>query len=288
MINSKIMYDIFYYNGSTYSNLSNSLADFYRDTSAITLNKDTDYLYIGYYKPFGYIYFEITTANTNANSFTAEYYNGSAWVAIPSFIDNTKGFTRSGFMQYSKDIETWQTTTINSLNKYYIRLRPSVTHSSTVILGAGVVFSDDVELQAKYFNISDFKGTRASFINEHVQARDYIIQHYRSKGLIKNDYENVPLLNTLSNLSQGKILLTAIDLHDYEEVKLAATYLALSMIFRNASDTPEGNLIAKADYYEKEAKKLLDTTPISYDLNDDGRTGEEEKVNSVTMIRMHK
>lgn len=41
-----------------------------------------DYLLIGHTVPFNQLYIEMSTAMTDANTFTAEYYNGSAWVAL--------------------------------------------------------------------------------------------------------------------------------------------------------------------------------------------------------------
>jgi hypothetical protein len=282
MINNTIKFTIFHDDNGTFFDYSNQLVDYYRDTATMALNKDDDYLYIGHYKPFRFIYFELQTPNINANSFVCEYYNGTAWTAL-TIIDSSNGFTRSGYLQFDKP-EYWGLITINSIEKYYIRVRPSATHSSTVLLGANIIYADDIELKSKYFNIYDFLGARTSFINECVTARDHIIQTFRNKNLIIDNLEEDASTFLLNNLVYKRAL-NALDLHEIEEVKLAATYLALGIIFRNASDDPEGNLMAKATYYEGEARDILNKLLLSYDKNDDGLVEDEERANKISSGR---
>jgi hypothetical protein len=61
----------------------------------------SDFFYLGFKQPFTTRYFDLPTPNTNACTLTVEYCNASgAWVSVEDLIDETQGFTQSGFISW--------------------------------------------------------------------------------------------------------------------------------------------------------------------------------------------
>lgn len=270
---------ILFDNNVTFEDLSNDMLDYARNSSTIDLNSSDDYLYIGYYKPINSVYCEISTANTNANTFTAEFYNGSSWVAIAGFYDETKGFTRSGFIRWDRNQTNEESVEVNSTTKYYIRLRPSATHSSTVIDGINLVFSDDQDLETE---VKEVTGTRFlpsgenSHILTHVASRNEIIQKIRNDGRVKR------------NLSTGVFKkMDAFDLLDIEEIRQASTYLTLSKIYMALSDDPEDIYMDKSKNYRSLYNGAIDLYFLELDFDDDGEkdTSEEQHPHTTRLLR---
>jgi hypothetical protein len=290
VLNLRNVFTILWDNNGSFTDLSTNLADFSKGYETIaSLNHTEDYIYIGLDKPFNSLYCDVKTGNAVAATLAFQYYNGS-WTSL-TVRDETSAFTASGYFQFDKVSiqESWEKTTINSLDKFWIRLRPSATLSVGLQLnGINIVFSDDSDLTKEYFNILDYKGTRASFIAEHVSSRDEIIQRYRNKGFVVDSYENAISLELVSTSMTNKKILSSVDLHNLEEVRLASIYLTLHKILFNASDEKEGSLESKANFYLGKANSVLETLFLSYDVNNDGLEQEEEKHNTTTMIRMHR
>ena len=245
-------------NNSVFSDYSNEALDYDRDTFTITLDSSTSYLYVGFYKPINTFYVELSTANTNAGSFTAQFYNGTTWTSLSGFHDETASLTRSGFMSWDRNQTDEAATTVNSTELFWYRFRPSVTHSATVVSGLNIVFADDNDLKREFFEISDFLPTgESSHILTHVAARDQVIQAIRQGGLYK------------TNNSTRKDI-TPFDIHDVGQIKLAATYLALYKIFSAVTDDPDDIYKAKADEYKSQYGLAVKTPYIDIDTDDDG------------------
>jgi hypothetical protein len=252
-------------NGS-FSDFSNEALAFDRDTFTTDLNQDEDYLYVGYYKPINNFFVELGTANTNAGSLTGEYYNGTTWTSLVGFFDDSRSFTRSGFMSWDRGQDDEAKTTVNGTEQFWYRFRPSVTHSSTVVNGLNIVFADDQDLKREYFEISDFLPSgESSFILTHVACRDHIIQVLRNSGDKKR--------NSSGNFED----LTAFDLLDMGQIKLAATYLALSKIFSNVQDDEGDIWRQKSIDYHGLYSMAQKNGFIDIDLDDDGIRDANER-----------
>ena len=143
-------------NNGTFTDFSREGLDYDRDTFTVTLDSNTSYLYVGFYKPINMFYVEVGTANTNAGSFIAQYYNGSTWVSMSDFYDETSCFTRSGFIQWDRGQTDEASTSVNSTPLFWYRFKPSITHSATVINGLNIVFSDDTDLKREFYEISEY------------------------------------------------------------------------------------------------------------------------------------
>jgi len=275
MLKIKNKLTIFHDDNSSFSDYSREALDFDRDTFTLTLDSTTAYLYVGFYKPLNAFYCELGTANTNAGVLVGEYYNGSSWVSITNMYDETSSLTRSGFIQWDRGLDDEAAVEINSETMYFYRFRPSVTHSATVINGLNIVFSDDTDLKRVFFEASNFLPSgETSHILTHVAARDHIIQVLRNSGAFKQ------------SATERKDI-TALDLHDMGQVRLASTYLTLSMIFGSVMDDPDGLYKMKSDDYKTDFSLAIKAPFIDLDRDDDGKNDASEKVQERT-LRIHR
>jgi hypothetical protein len=255
-------------NNSSFTDYSAEALDYDRDTFTVTLNSSTSYLYVGFYKPINVFYAEMGTANTNAGSFVGQYYNGTTWASITNMYDETASFTRSGFVQWDRNLTDEAVVTIDSTELFWYRFRPSVTHSATVVNGLNIVFADDNDLKREYFEVSTFvPSTENSHILTHVASRDQIIQHLRNSGSFKQ-----------STASGSVKDVTAFDILDLGQIKLAATYLALSKIFASVQDSADDIYIEKSKYFYSLYSSAIKTFYLDLDFDDDGITDEAEKL----------
>ena len=246
-------------NDSVFSEYSFEAYDFGRDNFVIDLVSADDYLYLGLYKPFNKIYTEFITANTVANEFIAEYYDGTTW-SVFTLNDYSKGFTRSGFLCWDRALDDWEATTINSIEKFYIRLKPSADHDITTDLqGLNIVFSDDEDLKEEYEGITDYLlGSNTSFIKYHQAVRKRIVQKLRNEGKAKKGSDDTLLKNV-----------TEWDLLEPQEIREAAKFYCLEKIFDNISDSVEDKEYQLARKYGR----MGDDNYAAYlkvDFDDDG------------------
>lgn len=251
-------------NGS-FSNYTESAADYLRDTFNLALNASEDYLYIGFYKPFNACFVAFNTANLNANTLQAEYYNGSAWTSL-DLTDETNGFTRDGFLFFDK--ENMKSTTVNSKSAFYIRLRPSVTHSTTVVRGINLIFADDNALKQEFYEIDNetlMPSGETSHLVQHVGARNALLQMLRNKGYLKQTEGSSQLKN-----------ITQFDLMDVFEIRQAATMLTLSKIFFMLSDSKEDTWWSKYEEYQDKFEESFELALLAIDKDNDGLTDVEE------------
>lgn len=93
------------------------------------------------------VYLEITRPNTVASVLTAEYWNGSAWVALTGVIDGTAAppissprsqptitLAKSGLIRWETQ-SGWTASTINGINRLWARLSFSVALAAVVSVG---------------------------------------------------------------------------------------------------------------------------------------------------------
>jgi hypothetical protein len=251
-------------NGS-FSNHTENAADYLRDTFNMSLHATEDYLYLGYMKPFNSAFLAFAAANINANTLTAQYYDGSSWVSL-DLTDESKGMTRDGFLFWNKEL--MKATTISGINKFYIRLRPSATHSATVVKGINLIFADDNALKQEFFEADHqdlLPPGETSHLVNHVGARNSLLQMLRNKGYIKQ---------TDGSTQQQNI--TQWDLMDLFETKQAAVMLTLSKIFFMLSDSQEDTWWAKYKEYQDKFEESFQLVLLAIDSNNNGLTEVQE------------
>ena len=140
-------------NGSSYTDVTTALGD--NGTGVMTLDSlDTaangDWFIIGHSAAFSGVVFTLTSPNSNASVMTVEYWNGSAWTAIPTangVIDGTTlgGATlgRSGTIYWaSRSLSSWATSTINGIDAFWIRFSVSAALDADVGIMQARTFVD--------------------------------------------------------------------------------------------------------------------------------------------------
>ena len=276
MININEKLNILYYNGSTYTDYTNELAEYGRDSATITL-ASTDSIYVGFYKPINTFYLYLTTANTNTIAMTLQYWNGSAFAAPVGFYNDTNGLKRSGFIRWDRNQVAEAKTTINASERYWYKIDVDTDTTEMIIAGLNILFSDDQDLKSEVPSIDKMiPDGFTDHILSHVAARNELIRDLRSDGRYKED------------LSTGKLKdITAFDLLDISQVKLASTYLALSKIFLNSSDDPLDTYNEKSKVYKTHYTSTMNMFYLNVDEDDDGiqDTSEELDQNSPQLAR---
>lgn len=265
---------VFFDDNSVFSDYSLEMQTYMKDTATIEMVAAEDYLYLGLYKPFQQVYPELGTANTNAATFTAEYYNGTTWTALSNFVDDSKGFTRSGFLKWDLAQTDWTAIAVNSEEQYWIRLRPSVDLTSVVLNGLNVVFADDYDMEEGYANLDDLKASASeSLIKYHQSARNEIIQLIRNAGYTKT---NVNLMN-----------ITKWDILNPDEIREAAKWKALELFFFELSNEVGDKYDQLANKCATKFASAFNLYLFTLDSDDDGvaDTGEVNSVNFIQVVR---
>jgi len=253
---------------SVFADKSDALMDFGNDTESVTLTT-ADKLYIGYQKMIRSVFFLINTPSTGSRKIKVEFFDGSSWVEAYS-VDDTKGFTRSGFISWDLPLDDAEKVTVNSEELWWVRLSVTVNTSAVALQAVSGVFSDDAELKKEFPRIMDtgFLLGQTSHALIHEATRDEIVQKFRNKGV-------------RSKFADKYRRLTFWDLMDFQELKQGATLLALSKILSNVADSGKGdNWGAKSSMFAKKADLALDLAFTTYD-----RWGEsDEDVASDTTV----
>lgn len=268
--------NVFHDDNSVFVDISKECVEYGRDSKVIQLISAQDYLYIGLYKPFNKIYAELKVVNTNANTFTAQYWNGSTWNSLSNFYDLSLGFTRSGFISWSKSSD-WSSTSVNSETLYWIRLKPSADHSATTeVQGINMLFADDQDLVNEFSTINSYKANFniLSYVSYHQSVRDDILQAIRNSG--KKKISGTDLAN-----------ITKWDFLEQDELKRASAYHCLSKIFWELSDNIEDKWYQRSQEYNAKGNKALEVYFLSLDTDDDGKNDSNEKLvtQSIGLIR---
>lgn len=264
--NSKL--SIFHDDNGTFSDYTEQAADFMRDEFTAELSATEDYLYIGFYKPISGVYIQFKTPNTNANEFSFEVYDGTSWVAA-DLTDESLGFTRSGFLFWDRAL--LNAVEVDSVEKYWVRLRPSADHSATEYRAINIVFSDDTLLKQEFYEIDNnqiLPPNETSHISSHVSVRNRIIQKLRNSGYDKYRGGD-PLQPRKKKIDQW-------DLLDIFEFRQAATYMALEKIFFNIADGPDDAWWQKYLEYKMLGEEQFALALASIDQDDDGEEDTDE------------
>lgn len=261
MIDPTTKLTILHDDNSVFTDHSDNAADYIRDDFSVDLSSTEDYLYIGFTKPVNSAYIEITTANTNPNELAAEVFDTetSMWESI-ELTDETKGFTRSGFMFW--DSSNMNPTDVDGETRNWIRLRPDNDHTATAIRGINLVFADDNALKSEFFEINNssiLPTGETSHINVHVAARNRIIQMLRNDDYVKSNGINPAIIKA-----------DQWDLFDVFEIREAAIHLALSKIFFNLSDDVEDHWWTKYRDHQRQFERSLPKARLSFDSDNDG------------------
>ena len=259
MIRTNEKLTILHDDNSSFAEYSNELLDYSRGSASLTFVTAEDSLYVGFYKPINVFYSDMSTVNANAATMTVKYYNGTAFTACVGLHDDSEALTRSGFTRWDRNQLTEAVTTINSVELFWYKIDLSVDSSAMVINGLNIVFSDEQDLKRVLFEVDKYYPTgETSHILTHAGARDEIVQQLNLTGQSK------------VNSAGRELDISAFDLLDISEVKLASTYLVLSMIMMNMSDDIDDIYMNKHSHYLSKYNKIINVMKIRVDSDDDG------------------
>ena len=265
-----------WFENPAYTDISFEMLDFGRDSYNVALDAG-QYFYYGNYKPFKAFYVEMgSVVNAVSTSIVVEYYDGSAWVSVSDCVDETKAFSRSGFVQFDRPSD-WASVSVNGVDAYFVRLSVPITLTAGMLIqGINVLFSDDRDLVGVYPTVMDYlSAAEISFVLRHQNSRDLIMQDLRNHGMQKaaigaGKYEN----------------LEPIDILEIDEVRLWSTYLTLSNIF-SSLQAREGDFYKeKSDEYRTKAEFYKAAAYLSIDRNDDGLLDSVESARDITSKRL--
>ena len=192
---------VLFSDNGTITDKSKELNNYHSDIASLVIVADEDYLYISSEFPFNHLYFEVPTVASSAMDFTLSVYNGTEFKDVVDTIDETSGFTSSGFITWTPDKdEGWgyedteeitELSTVNIYNKYWVRI--AFESSDTIGLNwAGNRFSNDEDLADSYpsLNTTDVQGSflsgKTDWDEQHIVVATDIINDLKIKGTIED------------------------------------------------------------------------------------------------------
>ncbi len=268
-----------------YVNVTMEMRDYLRDPQTLNFLGAADRIYVGLYKPFNSLYVELNEVPVSPTGLTFRYSTDSGFQSL-EVNDDTKGFERSGFWTWDRQSiqETWVESDVNGLSMFWVEIELATTPYDLSLKGVNIVFSDDYCMQVKSpFVMDKLPKNDTSFIRYHVAARDEIVQILRNGGYIKMPTGVEDLFFEPSNNREN---ITKWDLLDREEVKEAATFRAMSMVYFNESRNVQDKEYNLYRDYQGKFGQSFKLFYLSLDINDDGKVDTNEKLanNEVTVV----
>jgi hypothetical protein len=257
------------------TDLSKKLKDFGTGEVALEL-APLEHIYVGYYKPsFTQFYVELKTKNTVPNVISAEFYDGTIWQPLNTFLDESEGFTKSGFLFFERP-KNWKAATVEGQENFYIRLSTNEAHSAgTTLKGLAILLSNDLDLEGVRSNIVSKLNNGASWVLKHEQAAKDILQELRNKGnrVVKNANSSNQFVTEGARFSD----LTLFDLLEPMQLRQASLYKTLSMIYLDElSDEVDDKWHRQGTRYEENYAKMVNLFYLQLDVDDDGKASAEE------------
>lgn len=238
----------------------------------------TTYLYLGFKQPFTTRYINLSVVNTNACTLAVSYWDGSAWTAVEDLVDETNGFTQSGFIswlnfgQWDRKSQT-PIIAVGSENEaqldleyYWVRITTSVDMSATTAIQSVTnLFCHDT-LMATYYPeiLSDTRylpSNRTDFMEQYQAAKDHVVRRMRQMGKITDE---------------GDIL-------DIVDVSVAAVH-ATAYIILNPIAKGSDELRAAANDAYKACEAELSRGTQAVDTNKDGMIVPAEKFSGTLFL----
>lgn len=220
----------------------------------------SDYFYLGWHRKFATRYFNLATANTNPSNVSVHYFTGSIWASVDDLVDQTLGFTQSGFISWLNE-SAWEKSyqpPVTDKEHFWIRISVSSNLSAgTSLQSVNNLYCDNSMLRALYPElVSDSRYLppgRTNFLEQFQAAKDL----------------------TVLRLKQLKAIRDEADILDITEVSIAATHAAAYLILQPIARSDEDRERAK-DCYEAFNKELNSSTH-SFDYDETGTITENEE-----------
>jgi len=230
--------------------------------------QDIENFTVSYEKPFNQFYMEFDELNITDLTYTAEYWDGTAWVAL-DILDETNGALNSGFITFDKP-EAWAK---DSDDLYALRFTPSFSFSEgTTLKGLAILFSNDLDLEGIKSNIVSKLNNGKSWVQKHEAARKYIIQKLRNLG-----HKTITIGNTTIAYND----LTEFDLLEPFELREASKFYALSYIYLDElSDEIDDKYERAGRRHLQRADEAVELYMLKIDKDNDGVEDSDESEGS--------
>lgn len=176
---------ILFSDNGTLTDISANMVDYHSGTATIDYTLTQDALYIGSELPFNSLYFIPSTVNSNAAVPSISYWNGTEWISMVDFIDETSSggvtLAQSGHITWTPNkTKLWvREDTVDSLGTenitglgdvtiydlFWLKITFSATLTNTTALSfVGPKFCNDNDLTGEHvlFGNSTFKSNYES------------------------------------------------------------------------------------------------------------------------------
>lgn len=231
----------------------------------------TDAIIVGFFKPINAVYIDLEVKNTNVSALDVSYWNGSVYVPM-NIIDRTKGFTRSGHIEWPRNIDDQAGSTVEGKEQYWYKITSDTDMSLVEINGINLLFSSEDDMREEEPELASdarrFPTGRNTLVGYLQAAKREIIQELRSKGQV------------IYNDEQRLINVNIFDLNNYGELREAGKFLSLYKFLMNLSDEPDDIYYTKALRYKENYNLAFNVFNLSIDRNDNGK---EEKSETISM-----
>lgn len=265
MINTEVALDIIKTVGTTDTIITHDVYSFTRDSNQFT---SVNSITVSRYKPMDALFIFLPTVSSDtANSITLEIMDqNGAVLVIEDFFDDTKGFTRSGFISWNPQRDAIYNQTRTS-NPFKIKL--TFTNPVTAEVGGiNLVFCDKQDILREFPDLDALMGIsggddayNTTLMRMLEASRDDIEKKIKDGSFRKQDR---------SYFFSPPKELDRWDLLRANEVRLASVYWTLAKIFFFLSDSPNDQYIQKFNYYISKAEGEFESASLSIDSNDDG------------------
>lgn len=220
----------------------------------------SDSLYVGFKKPFAYRYFQLGTVNSNSVTLTVSYWDGSSWSDVKDLIDETEGFTKSGYISWQNqtDFDDVKLSPISDVDLYFVRIQVSASLSAgTTLQWVGNTYVTDALLEDYYPELIEdsrwLPPNETSFLRQYVRATDLVTRRLKADGIITDESQVI----------------------DPNEVDLAAAHAAAYIIVNGVARSEEERDYAKSLIDSMNAE--LNKVKLDLDFDGSGIIEEDEK-----------
>lgn len=162
----------------------------------------SDFFYLGFTHPFCTRYFNFKTLNTNSTNVKVEYYTTSGWRSVEDLVDQTEGFTKSGFISWLNPGDWfWSEQApivhqspyfLQGLLKYWVRISVSADLSAGTELQSVLnLFCDASDFAVLYPEmLSDSRYLppgQTDFLPQFNAAKDLVVNRLKQSGKIREE-----------------------------------------------------------------------------------------------------
>ena len=228
--------------------------------------------YIGFKQPFSTRYFQFGTANASAVTVTLKYWDGATYSTVEDLIDQTAGFTQSGFVSWKNqtDWEKKAQTGISDEELYWIEVTVGTNLDAGCTLQGLVNIFNDSNMLREYYpelvsDTSYLPPSRNDFMEQFVAAKNLVVTRLKKDGIIEDESQII----------------------DINEVAIASVH-ASAYIILNALATLDGSEVAKerAAMALESMNQELNEVKLDLDLDNTGIIEEdEEEVGNIVLTR---